>query len=103
MSSGVNNDKTNKNTAIKTVIGRISSQNNIVAKTTSGGGTTDHSRLYNRDVSDAHPIGAITDLETILNSKLDSETALPLIEDSIKNKAKGLYYDAAKELASKSY
>ena len=103
MSSGVNNIKTNKTTAIETIVGKVSGQNNIVAKTTAGGGTTDHSRLYNRDATDAHPISAITGLESALNSKLDSETALPLIEDAVKNKAKGLYYDAAKELASKPY
>ena len=44
-----------------------------------------------------------TDLREELDSKLDSNTALPLIEEAVKNKAKGLYFDAAKELAKKSY
>ena len=48
-------------------------------------------------------IEAITGLRKELDSKLDSNTALPLIEEAVKNKAKGLYFDAAKELAEKSY
>ena len=68
-----------------------------------GGGTADHNRLTNRDKADQHPIEAITDLRKELDSKLDSNTALPLIEEAIQNKAKGLYFDAKKELAKKSY
>ena len=68
-----------------------------------GGGSADHNRLTNRDKADQHPIEAITDLRKELDSKLDSNTALPLIEEAVQNKAKGLYFDAKKELARKSY
>ena len=68
-----------------------------------GGGSADHNRLTNRDKADQHPIEAITDLRKELDSKLNSKTALPLIEEAVQNKAKGLYFDAAKELAKKSY
>jgi len=68
-----------------------------------GGGVKDHERLINRDKPNQHPIDAITDLRKELNSKLDSETALPLIEEATKGKAKGLYFDAKKELARKAF
>lgn len=69
----------------------------------SSGGVTDHDRLFNRDINDQHPITAITDLSKILENKLDSDTAMPLIEKALENKACGLYFDAKKELARKSY
>ena len=91
---------TNKNT----LNGAISSGNNLKSAAVSGGsGTTDHSRLINRANADQHPIEAITDLRKELDSKLNSETALPLIEESLQTKAKGLYFDIKKELARKSY
>ena len=91
---------TNKNT----LSGAISSGNNLkTAAVTSGSGTTDHSRLINRAEADQHPIEAITGLRSELDSKLNSTTALPLIEESLQGKAKGLYFDALKELARKSY
>ena len=68
-----------------------------------GGGVSDHERLTNRDAPNQHPISSITNLSQVLDSKLDSETALPLIEEAVQNKAKGLYFDAKKELAKKSY
>ena len=79
-----------------------------ISKKTVGGtivacGSADHNRLINRDKADQHPIEAITDLRKELDSKLDSNTALPLIEEAVQNKAKGLYFDAKKELAKKSY
>ena len=81
-----------------------SSQHSLQGTAAAGnGGTADHNRLTNRDKADQHPIEAITDLRKELDSKLDSNTALPLIEEAVKNKAKGLYFDAAKELAKKSY
>ena len=91
---------TNKNT----LSGAISSGNNLkTAAVTSGSGTTDHSRLINRAEADQHPIEAITGLRSELDSKLNSTTALPLIEESLQGKAKGLYFDTLKELARKSY
>lgn len=85
------------------MIGKINQRPDVSGTITASGGTNDHNRLTNRDIADQHPIGAITDLQEILDSKLDSETALPLIEDAVKNKAKGLFFDVNKELARKSY
>jgi hypothetical protein len=90
---------TNKNT----ISGSISSGNSLNASITAGSGTTDHNRLTNRTLKDQHPVEAITGLRDELDSKLDSKTALPLIEEAVQNKAKGLYFDAKKELAKKSY
>lgn len=67
------------------------------------GGTTKHDKLSNRDLPEQHPISAITDLQETLDEKLDKETALPLINEAVKGKAKGLYYDAMKEFAKKPY
>lgn len=69
----------------------------------SGGGSSDHNRLLNREAEDQHPVEAITGLRKELNSKLDSKTAMPLIDEAISGKAKGLYFDAMKEFAKKSY
>ncbi|MDY5992735.1 MAG: hypothetical protein SPJ06_01925 [Bacilli bacterium] len=80
-----------------------SSQHSLRGTVAGSGGTADHNRLTNRDKADQHPIEAITDLRKELDSKLDSNTALPLIEEAVQNKAKGLYFDAKKELAKKSY
>lgn len=80
-----------------------SSQHSLKGVAAGSGGTADHNRLTNRDKADQHPIEAITDLRKELDSKLDSNTALPLIEEAVQNKAKGLYFDAKKELAKKSY
>lgn len=85
------------------MIGKINQQGGISGKLTAGGGTNDHNRLTNRDIKDQHPIEAITGLAEALGSKLDSETAMPLIEDAVKNKAKGLFFDVNKELSRKSY
>ena len=44
--------------------------------TLSGGGsaeTGDHSALINRDISDQHPIGAISDLQDSLDGKINTE------------------------------
>ena len=88
-----------------TLSGNISSSSRQSLKGTvaSSDLITDHNRLTNRGKADQHPIEAITGLRKELDSKLDSNTALPLIEEAVKNKAKGLYFDAAKELAEKSY
>lgn len=85
-------------TTNKSTIGSV-----LSGTASAGGGTSDHNRLINRDMSDQHPISAITNLEQILDDKLDSSTALPLIEEATKGKAKGLYFDAAKELNKKAY
>ena len=88
----------------KTISGSISSGNSLKnASITGGSGTTDHSRLINRANEDQHPIEAITGLREELDSKLNSTTALPLIDEALQGKAKGLYFDALKELARKSY
>lgn len=70
---------------------------------TGGGGTSDHKRLINRDAADQHPISAITGLQEILDQKLDSETAMPLITDAVQHRAAGLYFDLDSELADKPY
>ena len=41
------------------------------------GGTTDHSKLKNRDAADQHPIDAITGLETALAEKYSAENPPP--------------------------
>lgn len=46
-----------------------------VAGGASGGGTTDHSRLSNRDTAGQHPISAITGLEDVLAKKSDDPYA----------------------------
>ena len=88
-----------------TLSGNISSssQQSLKGTAVSSVWSTDHNRLTNRGKADQHPIEAITDLRKELDSKLDSNTALPLIEEAVKNKAKGLYFDTAKELAEESY
>jgi hypothetical protein len=48
---------------------------NISLANNSGGGTTNHNDLLNRDLADQHPINAITGLQEALNSKQ------PLIDD----------------------
>ena len=40
----------------------------------------DHEKLKNRDLPDQHPIGAITNLQKELGSKLDSDGALTNVE-----------------------
>lgn len=86
------------------ITGKISTTTkNTSATISSGGGSSDHNRLFNRDAENQHPISAITNLQKLLDSKLESKTALPLIEEATKYKAKGLYFDAKKELNKKSY
>ena len=101
-----------------TINGTISAGNNLTkASIASGGGTLDHDRLVNRDATDQHPIDAITGLRKELDSKLNSKTALPVIEEALEEvgemiedlsdvlhgNAKGLYFDTLKELNRKSY
>ncbi len=88
-------------TAIKGAISPVNALKS--AAVTSGSGITDHSRLTNKSAPDQHPIEAITGLRSELDSKLNSTTALPLIEEALQGKAKGLYFDAMKEFARKSY
>ena len=90
--------------AKKNIIGIMNEQNvDLNANANSNLSSFDHNRLYNRNVSDQHSIDAITGLRSALISKLDAQTAMPLIEEAVQNKAKGLYYDAMKELDRKSY
>lgn len=87
----------------KTFVGSISSGQTLTGSIKGGSGTTDHSRLINRANEDQHPVEAITGLRAELDSKLNSTTALPLIDEALQGKAKGLYFDAMKEFARKSY
>ena len=87
----------------KSIAGTISKKTVGGTIATGVGGVSDHEKLTNRDAPNQHPISAIENLSQVLDSKLDSETALPLIEEAVQNKAKGLYFDAKKELAKKSY
>lgn len=87
----------------KSIAGTISKKTVGGTIVTGVGGVSDHEKLTNRDAPNQHPISAIENLSKVLDSKLDSETALPLIEEAVQNKAKGLYFDAKKELAKKSY
>ena len=86
----------------KTASGKIEVQSSTTGRMTSGG-VTDHNRLFNRDAANQHPISSIIGLTKQLENKLDADTALPLIEDATKGKARGLFFDAAKEFAKKSY
>lgn len=89
---------------LSNIDGSIEKNKNLSGEfSAAGSGTKKHDNLLNRDLPDQHPISAITNLEEVLDEKLDSKTALPLIEEATKNKAKGLYYDAMKQLAKKSY
>ena len=93
-----------KLTTKSTLNGSISTGNRLKSASVAGGsGTTDHSRLINKESPDQHPIEAITGLRKELDAKLDSKTALPLIDNALTGKAKGLYFDALKELSKKSY
>lgn len=86
------------------ITGKINAHGSITGGTvTSGGGVSDHNRLTNRDLADQHPISAITNLQTVLDGKLDSETAMPIIDDAVKTKAKGLYYGPTSEFPDKNY
>lgn len=89
----------------KKLSGSVTSRNaSFTAKASaSGGGSADHNRLINRDLENQHPIEAVTGLRQELDSKLNSKTAMPLIDEAISGKAKGLYFDAMKQLARKSY
>lgn len=91
-------------TSKKTISAAITSNTSVTTSSISrGGGTNDHTRLTNRGADDQHPISAITNLQNELDSKLDSETALPLIKEATEGKAAGLYYDTDSELAKKPY
>ena len=94
---------TKKQTVQQTIVGTISENKSINGNVTGGSGVTDHDRLYNREKENQHPIEAITNLRKELDEKLDSKTAIPLIEKAVNGKGAGLYYDAKKELARKAY
>ena len=100
MASGMKKLTTNN---ISTSVSSGSSCCDLTGKISNGGGSSDHNRLLNRELENQHPIEAITDLRTELDSKLSSKTAMPLINEALGGKAKGLYFDALKELARKSY
>ena len=52
---------------------------------TGGSGTTDHSKLKNRDASDQHPISAITDLSNTLSRKMDEGEVDVMSNQDIEN------------------
>ena len=95
----------------KSLTASVSTENKKLTGTISSGGTADHNRLTNRAKEDQHPIEAISGLQDVLDSKIDSEKALFLVNEAnksisdtataVKGKAKGLYFDAAKELNSR--
>lgn len=74
----------------KSIAGTISKKTVSGTIATGVGGVSDHEKLTNRDAPNQHPISAIENLSQVLDSKLDSKTALPLIEEALKTKAKGL-------------
>ena len=49
------------------------------------GGTTDHSKLKNRDAKDQHPISAISDLSKELNSKMNEGEVEVMSNQDIEN------------------
>lgn len=49
---------------------------NEIAENGGTGGTSDHSKLTNRDAADQHPIGAITGLQSVLDGKQPSGSYL---------------------------
>lgn len=74
-----------------------------VGAVSNSGGVTDHSRLINRGASNQHPISAIAGLEEELNKKLDAVSVVPVLNQAIKEKGAGLYYDLNKEFDIKPY
>ena len=48
--------------------------------TPSGGGTSDHRELTNRDAGEQHPIGAITGLDQELSKRVKEDDALSVID-----------------------
>lgn len=86
------------------LVGQIQAKTNITGSiSSSGNGTRDHNKLINRDLVDQHPIESITGLTEELSKKLGAEEVLALIQENLKAKASGLYFDAAKELNPKAY
>ncbi len=81
--------------------GKITTKNTLSGSISKSSGTSDHARLLNREEANQHPIKAITGLSKELDAKLDADTALPLIEEAVQNKARGLYFDAMRELFRK--
>ena len=63
-----------------------SGKSSITGSVTKGIGVSDHSRLTNRNEEEQHPIEAITGLREELDGKLDSKTALPLINEAVGGK-----------------
>lgn len=56
-----------------------------VEMTGGSGGTTDHSKLRNRDSSDQHPISAITNLSNTLSRKMDEGEVDVMSNQDIEN------------------
>jgi hypothetical protein len=88
----------------RTLTGSISSGQTLTGSVKGGSGTTDHSRLINRAEPDQHPIEAITGLRPELDSKINSTTALLLIEEATKEAASDATSKAnAAEIRAKAY
>ena len=62
----------------------------------SGGGTSDHSQLTNRDAANQHPITAITGLQTALDGKADA-TDIPSLEGYATEAYVQNYHDNTKQ------
>ena len=85
------------------ISGSIARTDNKTATAAGGSGVTDHSRLYNRDAANQHPISAITGLEKALDEKVNLADIEEIIEKLGEANAKGLYFDVDKKFAKKSY
>lgn len=70
-----------------------------------GTGTTDHSMLTNRDISDQHPISSITGLQTALNDKADTDSVYDIstMNTLLNTKSDTSHNHSLANLAEKSY
>lgn len=72
-------------TNIKTINGVSVLGSGDIVISGGGGGTTDHSALTNRSLADAHPISAITGLQTALDSKAGTAVATTTVSGLMSN------------------
>ena len=87
----------------QSISGSIAQTGRKNASATGGAGVTDHNRLYNRDAENQHPISAISGLQKVLDSKVNTADIEDIIKQLLDKKAKGLYFDADKKFGKKSY
>lgn len=76
----INQTEENVNLTLNGINDRMSELENEIDEISVRVGTSDHTQLTNRDVSDQHPISAITDLENELGAKLSDIPTLTNIE-----------------------